>query len=135
MKKYDIIRLGCGNVLDENEKLEKAIWNQRYNYYSSKRVNNSEHADAILEQIKNGYDPNEADIFELLCDDEEKISEYRAMFDIRQRVKSGQISVKDYDYLIEKIGISDKDLEETLRENFKLSGKLVEEYDSSIPKK
>ena len=57
------------------------------------------------------------------------------MFDIRQRVKSGQISVKDYDYLIEKIGISDKDLEETLRENFKLSGKLVEEYDSSIPKK
>jgi len=122
-------------MLNENEELNKAISNQRYNYYLSKKINNSEHANMILDQIKNGYEPNAADVFELCCDDEEKITEYREMFNIKQRVKDGIISEKDYEYLIKKIGIKDEYLEEILKEKFMSSGKLVEEYDTSITKK
>ena len=51
----------------ENKEYEQAIINQRYNYYLSKKINNSDHANMILEQIKNGYEPNDADVFELCC--------------------------------------------------------------------
>ena len=57
------------------------------------------------------------------------------MFEIKQRAKDGQISKKDYEYLIQKMGINDKDLEEMLREKFMSSGKLVDEYNSKINKK
>ena len=122
-------------MTNENEEMIKSIINQRYNYYLKAKTNNSEHANMLLEKIKNGYEPNDADVFELCCDDEEKITEYREMFDIKQRVKDGKISKKDYEYLINKIGINDEYLEEVLREKFTLSGKLVEEYDTNIPKR
>ena len=120
---------------NESEELDRSIINKRYNYYLKTKTNNSEHANKILEKIKNGYEPNDADVFELYCDDEEKITEYREMFDIKQRVKGGQISEKDYEYLIKKIGINDKFLEEALREKFTSSGKLVEKYDTNISKR
>ncbi|MBR1718233.1 MAG: hypothetical protein IJ715_03065 [Bacilli bacterium] len=120
---------------NESEELDRSIINKRYNYYLKTKTNNSEHANMILEKIKNGYEPNDADVFELYCDDEEKITEYREMFDIKQRVKGGQISEKDYEYLIKKIGINDKFLEEALREKFTSSGKLVEKYDTNISKR
>ena len=88
------------------------------------------HANMILEQIKNGYEPNDADVFELCCDEQDKIDEYREMYDIKQRVKDGQISEKDYNYLINKIGVSDEYLESTLRQAFTESGKLVEDYET-----
>lgn len=116
----------------ENNEFNKAIINQRYNYYLSKKVNNSESATKILEKIKNGYDPNDADIFELCCDEQSKIDEYRTMFDLKQRVKDGKISNADYDFLIKKIGIEDQYLEPLLRNMFISSGKLIEEYDEDI---
>lgn len=122
-------------MLNENEEMDRAIINQRYNYYLKVKINNSEHANMLLEKIKNGYEPNDADVFELCCDDEEKITKYREMFDIKQRVKDGKISEKDYEYLINKIGINDEYLEEVLREKFISSGKLIEEYDTNIPKR
>lgn len=121
-------------MTNESEDLNRAIIKQRYNYYLKVKTNNSERANMILEKIKNGYEPNDADVFELCCDDEEKIMEYRKMFDIKQRVKDGHISKNDYEYLIEKIGINDKYLEDLLREKFISSGKLVEEYDTNVPK-
>ena len=60
---YVIIKLKCDNMSNENEELNKAINNQRYNYYLSIKTNNSDHANMILEQIKNGYNPNKADFF------------------------------------------------------------------------
>lgn len=114
----------------ENKEYEQAIINQRYNYYLSKKINNSDHANMILEQIKNGYEPNDADVFELCCDEQDKIDEYREMYDIKQRVKDGQISEEDYNYLINKIGVKDEYLESALRQAFTESGKLVEDYET-----
>ena len=119
----------------ESKDYEQAIINQRYNFYLSKKVNNSDHANMILEKIKNGYEPNEADVFELCCDEQDKIDEYREMYDIKQRVSNGQISQADYDYLINKIGVSDEYLESTLRQAFTESGKLVDEYEQPKSKK
>lgn len=111
----------------ENEEFNKAIINQRYNYYLSKKVNNSESANKILERIKDGYEPNTADIFELCCDNQKKIDEYREMFDVEQRVKNGKISKADYEFLIEKIGINDEYLESLLRQMFISTDKMVED--------
>ena len=122
-------------MLNGKDELDRVLINQRYNYYLKVKTNNSEHANMLLEKIKNGYEPNDADVFELCCDDEEKNAEYREMFDIKQRVKDGQISKKDYEYLIKKIGINDEYLEGLLREKFTLSGKLAEEYGDNISKK
>ena len=113
----------------ENEEFNKAISNQRYNYYLSKKINNSDHANMILEQIKNGYEPNDADVFELCCDEQDKIDEYREMYDIKQRVKDGQISEEDYNYLINKIGVKDEYLESALKQMLVSTGKIVDEYD------
>jgi len=115
----------------ENKEYEQAIINQRYNYYLSKKINNSDHANMILEQIKNGYEPNDADVFELCCDEQDKIDEYREMYDIKQRVKDGQISEEDYNYLINKIGVKDEYLESALRQMLVSTGKIVNEYDES----
>ena len=49
-----------------------------------------------MNKIKNGYISNDADVFELCCDDQKKVDEYREMFDIKQRVKDGKISEQDY---------------------------------------
>ena len=54
---------------NESEELDRSIINKRYNYYLKTKTNNSEHANKILEKIKNGYEPNDADVFELYCDD------------------------------------------------------------------
>ena len=118
-----------------DEEFNKAIIKQRYNYYLSKKVNNSESANKILERIKDGYEPNAADIFELCCDDQKKIDEYREMFDVEQRVKNGKISEADYDFLIEKVGINDEYLESLLRQMFISTGKMVEDNNEVKHKK
>ena len=119
----------------ENEEFNKAIINQRYNYYLSKKVNNSESANKILERIKDGYEPDDADVFELCCNDQKMIEEYREMFDIKQRVKNGNISKSDYDFLIEKVGVNDEYLESLLKQMFISTGKIVEDNDETIHKK
>lgn len=113
------------------EDYNSAIINQRYNYYLSKKINNSDHANMILEQIKKGYEPNDADVFELCCDNQEKIDGYREMYDIKQRAKDGKISTEDYNYLINKMNINDEYLESTLKQTFISKGILSEEHNNN----
>ena len=80
--------------------LEQALINKRYEQYQKQKINNSDSANNIMNKIKNGYIPNDADVFELCCDDQKKVDEYREMFDIKQRVKDGKISEQDYQFLI-----------------------------------
>ena len=114
----------------KDKEFNQAIFNNRYNYYLKNRINNSESANKILEKIKNGYEPNKADVFELCCNNQEKIDEYREMYNLEERVKDGKISEEDYNYLINKIGINDDYLEPLLKQMFISSGKLIDNYDN-----
>ncbi len=89
-----------------DKELEEAIVSNRYQYYEKNRINHSDSADRIMEKIKNGYDPNEADVFELMNDSEEKIKLYRRFYEIRDKVgKERRISKEDFDFLISILGV------------------------------
>ena len=102
--------------------LEQALINKRYEQYQKQKINNSDSANNIMNKIKNGYIPNDADVFELCCDDQKKVDEYREMFDIKQRVKDGKISEQDYQFLISKIGINDDYLQSLIKKMFLAKG-------------
>lgn len=108
--------------------LEQALINKGYEQYQKQKINNSDSANNIMDKIKNGYIPNDADVFELCCDVQKKVDEYREMFDIKQRVKDGKISEQDYQFLINKIGINDDYLQSLIKQIFLNKGILVKDY-------
>lgn len=114
--------------------LEQALINKRYEQYQKQKINNSDSANNIMNKIKNGYIPNDADVFELCCDDQKKVDEYREMFDIKQRVKDGKISEQDYQFLINKIGINDDYLQSLIKKMFLAKGVFDEDNQTKLEK-
>lgn len=114
--------------------LEQALINKRYEQYQKQKINNSDSANNIMNKIKNGYIPNDADVFELCCDDQKKVDEYREMFDIKQRVKDGKISEQDYQFLINKIGINDDYLQSLIKKMFLDKGVFDEGNQTKLEK-
>lgn len=114
--------------------LEQALINKRYEQYQKQKINNSDSANNIMNKIKNGYIPNEADVFELCCDNQKKVDEYREMFDIKQRVKDGKISEQDYQFLINKIGINDDYLQSLIKKMFLAKGVFEEGNQTKLEK-
>ncbi len=114
--------------------LEQALINKRYEQYQKQKINNSDSANSIMNKIKNGYIPNDADVFELCCDDQKKVDEYREMFDIKQRVKDGKISEQDYQFLINKIGINDDYLQSLIKKMFLAKGVFDEGNQTKLEK-
>lgn len=114
--------------------LEQALINKRYEQYQKQKINNSDSANNIMNKIKNGYIPNDADVFELCCDDQKKVDEYREMFDIKQRVKDGKISEQDYQFLISKIGINDDYLQSLIKKMFLAKGVFDEGNQTKLEK-
>lgn len=104
------------------------------NNIKKKKINNSDSANNIMNKIKNGYIPNDADVFELYCDDQKKVDEYREMFDIKQRVKDGKISEQDYQFLINKIGINDNYLQSLIKKMFLAKGVFDEGNQTKLEK-
>lgn len=51
--------------------------------------NNTPEALSLLERIKEGYEPNERDVFVIIHDNEAEIKTYCKMYDIRKRVSKG----------------------------------------------
>ena len=115
-------------------KLEQALINKRYEQYQKQKINNSDSANSIMNKIKNGYIPNDADVFELCCDDQKKVDEYREMFNINQRVKDGKISKQDYQFLINKIGINDDYLQSLIKKMFLAKGVFDEGNQTKLEK-
>ena len=114
--------------------LEQALINKRYEQYQKQKINNSDSANSIMNKIKNGYIQNDADVFELCCDDQKKVDEYREMFDIKQRVKDGKISEQDYQFLINKIGINDDYLQPLIKKMFLAKGVFDEGNQTKLEK-
>ena len=114
--------------------LEQALINKKYEQYQKQKINNSDSANSIMNKIKNGYIPNDADVFELCCDDQKKVDEYREMFNINQRVKDGKISEQDYQFLINKIGINDDYLQSLIKKMFLSKGIFDEGNQTKLEK-
>ena len=114
--------------------LEQALINKRYEQYQKQKINNSDSANSIMNKIKNGYIPNDADVFELCCDDQKKVDEYRETFNIKQRVKDGKISEQDYQFLISKIGINDDYLQSLIKKMFLAKGVFDEGNQTKLEK-
>ncbi len=98
-----------------------------YEFFLKNSVNKSKSAKAILEKIKEGYDPNDADIFELTNTDQKRIDEYRTFYDIREKVSSNEkISKDDLEFLINELDLNGKlssDLIDKISLNEKTSNK------------
>lgn len=110
--------------------IENAIINQRYKFWLSQRKNFSESANLILSKIKDGYDPNDADVFEICSDNEKQIEEFRNMYKLKQRVKKGKISEEDFNYLVTLIGFDDNIIQ-LMKTEFLKKGILVDKYEET----
>ena len=93
-------------MIDENNEAKAS---QRFEYYSEKRLNFSDDSNSIINKIKDGYDPNEADVFELLETDQRRIDEYRKFYNIRKNIEdNGNISEEDLEFLVKKLNVDEK---------------------------
>ena len=101
--------------------VETARVSAMYEYFSKHANNTSGSAKEILSKIKNGYVPNEKDVFELIETDQKKIDKYKAFYDIRQRIReNGKVSEEDLKFLVNELGL-DKDLSADVINNFNKS--------------
>ncbi len=104
------------------DELDDGKASQRYDYYSEERLNFSDNATIIMNKIKDGYDPNEADVFELLERDQKRIDDYRKFYNIRKDIEdTGKISEGDLKFLIESLGV-DEETSKKMYEGFKEKG-------------
>ena len=109
---------------DEIKELEKATTKARYEYYKKNRINFSKSSEEILEKIKNGYIPNEKDVFELLTTEEEKINQYKKFYDIKDSIsKNGTIDKENLDFLIKQLNL-DEQTTNMLIQLFEAKGKI-----------
>lgn len=107
-----------------NEKADEIIAKSNYEHYSKIRKNFSESADIILEKIKDGYDPNRADVFELMSEDLELNEKFRKFYDLQKDVcENGSLEEQDLLYLIDTLGV-DKETGDLLYNEFKKHGKI-----------
>lgn len=107
---------------------EQKIIEERFKCYTSDRKNFTEEAEKIMEKIKNGYDPTNEEVFELITDSNnplemERLKEYKLLNEIRKRAVEGTITKEDFEILTSKMGLEDyfKDL---LYQEFSKQGKL-----------
>ena len=88
-----------------------------YDFYRKHTVNRTEGALIILKKIKNGYEPTNADFFELTNTDPKIIEEYREFHSL-----DDSESDKDYiAFLAKDYGLSEEVVEELIDESHVLS--------------
>ncbi len=123
---------------DEELELARAFTKQSYDYYAKQRKNTSPEADRLMTKVKNGYELTEDEILELTStyEDYKKYKETigsieerkRPFTEIRERLKSGTVTMEDLDFLIEQSGF-DVDMANNIRQSFMSSGKIVDSYE------
>ena len=100
--------INSGKFADDElniEYINNKFIEDNYKFYLAMATNESDSAKAILEKIKNGYEPNEVDLMELIESDPVKLDQYRKIYDIRSRLrKEGVIKESDVNYLLATIG-------------------------------
>lgn len=112
-----------------SEDLALASIKQEYEFWYKNRKNTSKEGNEILIKILNGNILDKIEEFELVCDDINKIEQYRKMETIKQNIsKSKGITYSDFAELCSIIGI---DLQTTklLEQEFKNKGLIVQSYE------
>ena len=108
-----------------NQKYNNVLSQCRYEYYKKNRVNKTKNADLILTKINKGYEPNEADVFELMCEDYNKINMFRKYYDIKTKIENDEkIPEKDLLFLIEQLNLNSDESDELIKQ-FKEKGIVI----------
>lgn len=111
--------------------MDNAEIRKRYETYAKQQVNFSPSANAIMEKIKNGYDPNQADVFELMTNDQAKVDKYRYFYDLKQKAldTSKEFTEEEFDSLIDLMGLKDETLISRLKDKYRGIGRLAQKDD------
>lgn len=116
-----------------SEDLAIASIKQEYEFWYKNRNNTSKEADEILIKILNGDIIDKIEEFELICDDINKIEQYRKMETIKQNIsKSKGITYYDFTELCSIIGI-DTYTTKQLEQEFINKGLIISSYDKNEP--
>lgn len=85
-------------VTDE-ERYKKAIGANLNSIFSTVRENFSQETEIIMTKINNGEMINDIEAFTLVCDDPEKIAQYSTMYNLRNNVEEGNLTLEELKYL------------------------------------
>ena len=103
-----------------NQAIRQRIIKEDLEYWKSQQKNFSESANLVIEKVQNGKKLNELDIFTLICDDDEKIQEYKKFFDIRESIKDGKLTQEGLDFLVDKLCGNDTDMAKKMKNGFSI---------------
>ena len=117
------------NYSEDDIEVARAIAKRNFEGYSKERVNFTPETDEIMNRIQQGHVPNKIEVFTLMCDEPEKIEQYKSMEQLKERVSNGKISLDDFETLIGIIGF-DEEISNALKREFELKGILISEYPS-----
>lgn len=106
---------------------------QEYELFANSRINFTNEADDLLEQIKNGGELSNKEAFILNCDDPQIISKYSKFDDIKKQIKEDNaITLNDFNFLCEAIKL-DSHTKRLLEIGYKSKG-LISDYSQSVGK-
>ena len=100
---------------------------QEYELFANSRINFTNEADDLLEQIKNGGELSNKEAFILNCDDPQIISKYSKFDDIKKQIKEDNaITLNDFNFLCEAMKL-DSHTKRLLEIGYKSKG-LISEF-------
>ena len=106
---------------------------QEYELFANSRINFTNEADDLLEQIKNGGELSDRGAFNLDCDDPQIISKYLKFDDIKKQIKEDNaITLNDFNFLCEAMKL-DSHTKRLLEIGYKSKG-LISDYSQSVGK-
>ena len=118
---------------DDLKSLAIASIKQEYELFANSRINFTNEADDLLEQIKNGGELSNKEAFILNCDDPQIISKYLKFDDIKKQIKEDNaITLNDFNFLCEAMKL-DSHTKRLLEIGYKSKG-LISDYSQSVGK-
>lgn len=118
---------------DDLKSIAIASIKQEYELFANSRINFTNEADDLLEQIKNGGELSNKEAFILNCDDPQIISKYSKFDDIKKQIKEDNaITLNDFNFLCEAIKL-DSHTKRLLEIGYKSKG-LISDYSQSVGK-
>ena len=102
--------------------------NADYTFLIKNRTVKNERTDQLIQQVLNGHILDKVEMFEMFCDDENKISNMRKFEDIKNNIeKNNCITYDNFDFLCKEMELDDK-MSELMKTEFEKKGLIIDEY-------
>ena len=121
-----------GNGANLNEEQLKDLCIARicadYTFLTKNRTIKSERTDYLIQQVLNGHILDKTEMFEMFCDDENKILSMRKMEDIQKNIENNNsITYDDFEYLCKEMELDSK-MYNLMKTEFEKKGLLIDKY-------